>query len=91
MTDKSLMIRNKEVVATRQHLMEENNILFECRDILNSLKKLYIRRILLRHESKKNEEWREKMLHIEKEITSLRKYFCTLNQQRRKKVVNAET
>ncbi len=87
----SLMIRDKEVVATRQHLMEENNILFECRDILNSLKKLYARRILLRYESKKNREWREKMLHIEKEIASLRKYFCSLNQQWRKKVVNAET
>ena len=91
MTDKSLMIRKQEVVTTRQHLMEENNILFECRDILNSLKKLYTRRILLRYESKKNEEWREKMLHIEKEIASLRKCFCELNQKRRKKVVSAET
>ena len=36
-------------------------------------------------------EIEEKMLHIEKEIASLRKCFCKLNQQRRKKVVNAET
>lgn len=91
MIGKSLMIRNKEVMATRKHLMEENNILFECRDILNLLKKLYARRILLRYESKKNEEWREKMIHIEKEIASLRKYFCELNQQRRKKGGNVET
>lgn len=91
MIGKSLMIRNKEVMATRKHLMEENNILFECRDILNLLKKLYARRILLRYESKKNEEWREKMIHIEKEIDSLRKCFCELNQQRRKKGGNVET